>query len=530
MSAWNDYLEYLDESPYSVQLLSSNLAPKRQSPVIERLRITDLDYTLWPFQQKILEEMENSTLIVGLPTGLGKTYLAGAKLCKDSQNNPLRVLFLVPSIPLGVQQTLFARQKLKTDACFVSGQIPPQERNRLQVWNRSFVVTTPQTFFNDHLTPYQSLLDQARDQDNPVQHLSGNLPCFPYDTVIADECQRYIGKTAGYSILLAAKASGSSILALSATPQMHAPKRLQELKKIFQEIKTFSLEEPEIKKRMPSRLLIMERIRTPELLLKVYHTLGKLSRTYSHRIKNKHGSHNPYCTEHPLCRARLAIKMLKFRMIEDGASSVINYKTWRFKDLQTPRNDLDQKSIHQLYQEALNRIFNHKLSAAVLVLEQQHYHKAIVYVESVVAAKQLGDMLHKKYGQDHVAVLVGKGSMTMDQQASALLQFREEAKILVCTSVGEEGLDIPAANIEVWVDPPSNPKKWIQRFGRILRQPGDKKVAKTIALVSMQTHEKRRLLSVKKKTEKTYGFTQQLKTKIHKSRSQGQTPLTKFTS
>jgi len=71
--------------------------------------------------------------------------------------------------------------------------------------------------------------------------------------------------------------------------------------------------------------------------------------------------------------------------------------------------------------------------------------------------------------------------MSMDQQASALLHFRKEAPILVCTSVGEEGLDIPTADIEVWVDPPNNPRKWIQRFGRILRQPGDKKLARTYA-------------------------------------------------
>jgi len=60
------------------------------------------------------------------------------------------------------------------------------------------------------------------------------------------------------------------------------------------------------------------------------------------------------------------------------------------------------------------------------------------------------------------------------------------------------------------LDPPSNPKKWIQRFGRILRQPGDKKLARTYALISLRTHEKNKLLSVKRKAEKVYGFTQRL--------------------
>lgn len=528
MGRWRDYLEYLVESSYSVQLLSSNLSPQKPSPTRERVRIEDLNYTLWPFQKRILEEIGESTLILGLPTGLGKTYLAGAKLHIDSQQNPIRILFLVPSIPLGVQQTMFARQMLNADACFVSGQIPPEERRRLQVWNHGFVVTTPQTFFNDNLTKYKTILDEARTVEKPIEHLSGNLEQFPFNVVIADECQGYIGKTDGYSILLAARASGASILALSATPQLHAPKRLMELRKVFQEIRTFSLEDPAIKKHMPDRLMVVERVRTPESLLRVYHALGRLISSYGYRIRERYGSHNPYCTEHPLCRARLAVKTLRLRMVEDGASSVVHYKTWRFRDLQSSREDLDGESIHQAYKESLNRVFNHKLSAAMRVLRQQRYHKAIVYVESVMAAKQLAAMLHKKHGNREVAVPVGKGSMTMDQQASALMQFRQEASILVCTSVGEEGLDIPTADIEVWIDPPSNPKKWIQRFGRILRQPGDKKLAKTVALISMRTHEKSRLLSVKRKTEKTYGFSQRLMSKIHKPLPKEQTAITEY--
>lgn len=86
------------------------------------------------------------------------------------------------------------------------------------------------------------------------------------------------------------------------------------------------------------------------------------------------------------------------------------------------------------------------------------FEEAIVFVESVKAAKQLGTILHEKYGMENVAVLVGKGSMSMEQQALALLQFKDTAKILICTSVGEEGLDVPTADIEIWMEPPSNPK------------------------------------------------------------------------
>lgn len=77
--------------------------------------------------------MGESTIILGLPTGLGKTYLAGARLYEESRQRPIRVLFLVPSVHLGVQQTLFAREKLGVDALFISGGFPPEQRERLKV-------------------------------------------------------------------------------------------------------------------------------------------------------------------------------------------------------------------------------------------------------------------------------------------------------------------------------------------------------------------------------------------------------------
>ena len=216
------------------------------------------------------------------------------------------------------------------------------------------------------------------------------------------------------------------------------------------------------------------------------------------------------------------------RMVEDGASSVQGYGTWRFRDLRNKRKSLDGESFYHAYQEALKERLNHKLDASVRILSREIYSKAITYVESVEAAKELAARLQKHYGLEEVACLVGKGDMSMDQQASALQHFREQARILVCTSVGEEGLDIPTADIEVWIDPPSNPRKWIQRFGRILRQPGDKKLARTYTLVSMDTHEKTRLLSVKKKVERTYGFTQNMEMRLTKSLPKEQRTMAEY--
>lgn len=93
---------------YSVQLLTSSLAPSQPIQEPQTIRVEKLNYTLWPFQQRILDEISGDTLILGLPTGLGKTYLAGAYSKRESGEKLIRVLFSTPSVPLRVQQTLFA--------------------------------------------------------------------------------------------------------------------------------------------------------------------------------------------------------------------------------------------------------------------------------------------------------------------------------------------------------------------------------------------------------------------------------------
>lgn len=291
---WKDYLAFLDGSIYSVQLLTSSLAPTQPMQEAQSVRVEALGYTLWPFQQKILSRIGGDTLILGLPTGLGKTCIAGAYLLRESSQERLRVLFLTPSVPLGVQQALFAQRMLNLkNAYFISGNIPPEKRRALKVWNAGFAVSTPQTFYNDVLSRFSLSLEEARKVEEPIRLLTNAFDdagfTFPYNVVVADECQGYIGETDGYSILLSAKASGCRILALSATPQLHAPRRLEELRKIFDQIEVFSVDDPEIKRYVPERVVVLVKVYAPSNLLNVYAQLGRVIQTYQGRIRMIYG-------------------------------------------------------------------------------------------------------------------------------------------------------------------------------------------------------------------------------------------------
>ena len=80
----------------------------------------------------------------------------------------------------------------------------------------------------------------------------------------------------------------------------------------------------------------------------------------------------------------------------------------------------------------------------------------------------------------------GDDGMTQKQQISTLNKFREgELNVLVATSVGEEGLDIPSADRVVFYEPVASEIRTIQRRGRT----GRHKDGHVYILVSKNTRD-----------------------------------------
>ena len=76
--------------------------------------------------------------------------------------------------------------------------------------------------------------------------------------------------------------------------------------------------------------------------------------------------------------------------------------------------------------------------------------------------------------------------MTQKEQNHRLSDFRDgQYNILVCTSIGEEGLDIPAMDLAIFYEPVPSGIRSIQRRGRVGRQ----KIGKIIVLITKGTRD-----------------------------------------
>ncbi|DAC33503.1 MAG TPA: hypothetical protein HA356_00300, partial [Candidatus Poseidoniaceae archaeon] len=114
------------------------------------------------------------------------------------------------------------------------------------------------------------------------------------------------------------------------------------------------------------------------------------------------------------------------------------------------------------------------------LVETQHARNAeskiLIFTEYRDTVEHLVAMLSDLEGinVDKFIGQSGKGKrkgMTQRQQLAQLNRFREgDLNVLVATSVGEEGLDVPAADLVILYEPVASAIRAIQRRGRTARQ------------------------------------------------------------
>jgi superfamily II DNA or RNA helicase len=99
--------------------------------------------------------------------------------------------------------------------------------------------------------------------------------------------------------------------------------------------------------------------------------------------------------------------------------------------------------------------------------------KVLVFTEFVPTQQMVGELLTQR----GISVAYLNGAMSMDERRRAQADFAQQARVLVSTDAGGEGLNLQFCHVIVNYDMPWNPMKIEQRIGRVDRI-GQKKVVR----------------------------------------------------
>ncbi|NPA86688.1 MAG: DEAD/DEAH box helicase family protein [Candidatus Diapherotrites archaeon] len=140
------------------------------------------------------------------------------------------------------------------------------------------------------------------------------------------------------------------------------------------------------------------------------------------------------------------------------------------------KDSLNRKNrISELLGDLKPQVFSlrdlHKFDALKRVLEQHDFEKALIFIDRVVVAKKVAELVGAK---------LISGRKKLEEKRKELEEARK-ARIVVSTSAGEEGVDLPATDLLIIWSNSSSVLRFVQRRGRALRKAG--RIPKTLVFI-----------------------------------------------
>jgi Fanconi anemia group M protein len=465
-----------------------------------------------------------------------------------------KILVLAPTKPLAEQhlQTFKQHLPLPEDSyALFTGEVPPAKR--CELWKTArLVFSTPQGLENDVLGEQVSLEDVSLMVFDEAHRATGE---YSYN-FIAKQYQR--------------KARYPRILALTASPGSDATKIEEVCKNLFieaVEIRTDAdpdvqpyVQETEtqwIKVPLPAEFLDVKKfldncIKSKLAMLREL-GLNKQVDYYSKRellalqgelhAKLAAGERDfetmkalSFAAE--IMKAQHALELLE----SQGSTALCKYleklmveaESSKVKAVKNLVKDLNFRSAFIKAQKLVEQGIEHpKLAIARGVVAREvaenKHAKILLFTQYRDSAVKLKEELQK--AQSVVPALFvgqakkGETGLSQKQQIELIEQFKDGLyNVLICTSVAEEGLDIPYVDLVVFYEPIPSAIRTIQRRGRTGRQ--DK--GKVIVLMAQNTRDEGYRWSAHHKEKKMHRVLDQLRTSLRKRFADAHTPLHKF--
>jgi Fanconi anemia group M protein len=449
------------------------------------------------YQTMIAEECLDRNTLVVIPTGLGKTVIAALVIAERLALARGKALFLAPSRPLVDQHADRLRSVLNTEsvACLTGTDSP---RSRAGRWgSRRILAATPQVGLNDLR--------------------KGWLP-HDLSVVVFDEAHRAVGDYAYVDLAreLRVRYPKALFLGLTASPG-HEAEHIDEVRRnlFIRNVVLRSRDDPDVAPFVQATDIDWIEVQPSEIITKVSGYLTKYLHERLNQIRKygflrnrkntqvriqdlnaaagqvfarRHAGSGPYLFQ--ASRQISLARMTQHALLCIEREGVDTFLKFVEPKMKAGRSKLDASFVND---ERVQRAYkaarrwkgpsHPKLEPLVRVVGEQVARKPdskiIVFAELRDTVDFLVDLFRTKgvpverfTGQ---GARQGRRGMTQKQQQETLSRFGSGAfRVLVATSIAEEGLDVPQVDLVVFYEPVASDVRLIQRKGRTGRDaPGN---------------------------------------------------------
>jgi len=509
------------------------------------------------YQETIMASCAKGNCLIILPTGLGKTktaILAAAQRLNSFPNS--KILFLTVTKPLAEQIYNEVKECIdidENDIVLFTGSISPKKREEL--WKKAVItISTPQCVENDVI--------------------NGRISLENVSLLVADEAHNAV-KDYSYTWFIKQyhkKAKYPRIIGLTASPGSDMEKIQEVCKNLFiEEIEIRTDEDPDVKPYIQEVKMEWVKVTLPPVFLEVQKFLQNFLKERIEKLK-KWGI---------LRRANLRyvnkteLLALQGQLRGRASSGEKDFVLWNaisvlaeimkiyhgVELLETQGTVALHKYLEKIQEESLTT----KVKAVKSIVKDLNFRSALIKVSRMNEDKiehpklvELQKIVDKEIKKDDKTKIIvfnqyrdnaqdivkklntiegiiaklfvgqmkkGDTGLSQKEQKAVLDEFRESKfNILVATSIGEQGLDIPQVNTVIFFEPIPSAIRHIQRRGRTGRQ--DK--GKVIVLMAEKTRDEGYRWSAHHKEKRMYRNLENLKKKISFKLENKEENLTNF--
>lgn len=478
--------------------------------------------------------LQHNTLVV-MPTALGKTFVAALMAAHYLATQPSKkVLFLAPTKPLVEQQAQRMRDVLQVEAesvVSVTGDVSPAQREALYQ-TAHIIVGTPQTVEHDVLARKLVLSD--------------------FSLVVFDEAHRAVGEYAYVFLGEMARATPARILGLTASPssqkekiqmicdnlgikhleikhesdpsvsQYSQPVKLdflfvdlpeefralqnglrQMLSETLGELKEAGFADSADTSKVNKRDLLVMRGKIAAALAKKDFSAYKAASLNARAMNLSHAL--DLLESQGIDALHSFLAGLKERKTQSKAIAAL-VSDFRVAKLSIQCDELLAKGIVHPKIERLKRIVQEQAARGKTLIVFAHFRDT---------TQRLSEELSLLPGVT-ARMLVGRAGMSQKKQKELLDEFREKQfNVLVCTSVGEEGLDIEAVDTVIFYEAVPSEIRAIQRRGRA----GRVRAGNAVVLLAKNTKDEAFFWISRRKERKMHETLKELSKEMSRTRN-----------